>query len=101
MAGYRLAHSPGARNREAAAGRDYEVALGLAVELVDGDSECLAPPIQQLSAQGFAAACDAAYRESTAGSRRGRRSHQFQRRRGQECVAYAEIADQLERGFRI
>jgi hypothetical protein len=55
VSGDRLAHGTGTHDSECRAGRQDEVALGLAVELVDRQAEIVAAPLERLAAERLAA----------------------------------------------
>ena len=98
---HRAAHGARLDRHDLGAVGDHQVALGLAIELVDGDAEGRLRPVEHLGAEGLAAAADGAQLCLPALGRAFHRAHDLQRRRRQEGVAYAEVGKQLEGLFRI
>ena len=87
VAGDRLADRAGFRNAERTAGREHEVAFGLAVEFVDGETEGRLAPFVGFRAERFPARADRTHLDVVAALRIARRAQHAQRGRRDEGVA--------------
>ena len=97
VAGNRASHKTRTRGRQRGARRNHHVAFGLTIELVDGDAQRLAAPLQELGAERLAAAGDAAHFQLQRRVLHRRRAHKLDRGRRQKRVAHAKILDDRER----
>ena len=98
MARHRLADEARLDHANRGAGGEHEIALGLAVEFVDGEAERLAPPGERLGSERFSAGRHRAQLEVVASARVLDRPQHAQRRRRDEAIAHAKIGQQAE-GF--
>ena len=99
VAGDGGAHPPRADLRKGGAVPDHQVALGLAVELVDGEAEGAAAPFDQVFAQALAAARQGP--QPHAGRRRTRSAQQLQGGGRHEHVADLVARHQAQRLRRV
>ena len=101
MTGHRLADRPGPRRTERGGGAEHVVALGLAVELVDGEAERRLAPGVGVAAQPLAGGADGTQPERVALARPLHRPHHPDRGRRQEGVGDAGLRHQGEGFVRV
>src|SRR3546814_10045868 len=100
MARHGTAYGSRTRRYDAVAGRDCHIAFSLSVEFIDGQAKGTPAPIEQFSAQRFAATGHRA--QAVIPARLGfiYGTHHLQRRRRQESVEHAEVLQKLKGALR-
>jgi hypothetical protein len=101
VAGDRPADGARLRDPDRGAGREHEVAFGLAVEFVDGEAERLPAPVEGLGPKGLAAGGYRAEPQVEAPARVRHGAQHAERRRRHEGVAHVHVGDEPERLLRI
>ena len=100
VAGHGAAHRSGPDRHDPVAVGDDEVALGLAVELVDRRPQDVPAPVQELRAEGLAAAGHGPQAQVRAGPGAGAADH-LERGRRQEDVPDGVPCHQVQRALRV